>query len=132
MNDQVEGAAVAKSDGREVADISRRETTNAKIFGEHHDRRVDETEAKVAVSPVNCHGPCELIDSRRRVSERPAREIVHESVHGRPLVAKEVVNFRQHQPRNVSRACSVDRLSETVVIACPLHEVVEQRAGIAD
>lgn len=94
MNNEFECAAVPQPHGREVPDISRRETTDTEVFCKHHDRRVNQAEAKVAVSPVYFHGSRELIDRRRRIRERPAREIVHESVHCWPLAAKEVVDFR--------------------------------------
>ena len=132
MDDEVEGTAVTKPHGRKVADISRRESTDAKIFSEHDNRRVDKAEAKVVVSPVNFHSSRELIDRWRRIRERPAREVIHERIHRRPLAAQEIVKFCQHQSRNVPSACTIDRSSEPMVIRRALHKVVEQRAGIAD
>jgi hypothetical protein len=125
MDDQVKRSAVAKPDGREVADISRREATDAQIFSEHDHGRVDEAEAKVAVSPVNCDGARELIDGRRRIRERPAREIVDENGHRRPLFTKEVVDFGQHQSRHISSSSSVDGLAKALVIGGALYELVE-------
>ena len=81
MNDELEWGTIPQPHSREVPDIARRETTNAEVFGEHHNRRVDQTEAKVAVFLVNLHGSRELIDRRRRVRKRSTREVVHEGIH---------------------------------------------------
>jgi hypothetical protein len=132
VNDKLKCASVAQPHSREVPHVACREPTDTEIFSEHDDRRIDQAETKVCVSRVNLHRSRELIDRRRCVRERPAREIVHESVHCRPLVAKEVVDFGQHQAGNVSSSRSVDGLPEALVIARALHEVVEQGAGIAD
>jgi hypothetical protein len=132
VNDKLEGASIPKPHSGEVPDVARREAADAEIFSEHHDRRVDQAEAEVAVSHVNVHSSRELIDSRRSVRERAAGEIVHERVHRRSLVAEKVVDFRQHQPRNISSSRSVDDLPEAAVIGRALHEVVEQCTGVAD
>ena len=132
MNDQLEGAPVAQPDGREVADISCREATDAEIFSERHKGGIDEAQAEMAVAPVNLHGPRELIERRRGVGKCPTREVVHERVHRRPLVAKEVIDFRQDQTRNVSRPRPVDSESKTLMVRRAFDDVVEQRAGIAD
>src|SRR5688572_16768465 len=90
MNDELERASVAQPDGRKVPDVSSRKPTNAEMFSEHHDRCVNEAQAKVAVSAVNIHRTCELIDRRWRVRECSTREIIHERLHRRPLVTKKV------------------------------------------
>jgi hypothetical protein len=132
VNDKLESASVPQPHRREMADVTRCEATDAEIFGEHHDGRVVQTEAKVGVSPVNLHRSREPVDRRRRIRERRTREVVHESIHRLPLVTKEVVDFRQHQSGNVSSSRSVDGLPEALVIGRAFHEVVEQGAGIAN
>ena len=62
MHDGLERASVEQPHGGEVANVSRRKATNAEIFREHDDRRVDEAQAKIVVSPVNIHRSGELID----------------------------------------------------------------------
>jgi hypothetical protein len=132
VNDKLESASVPQPHRREMADVTRCDATDAEILSEDYDRRVDQTEAKVGVLAINRHGPRKLVDRRRRIRERPAREVVHESIHRLPLVTKEVVDFRQHESGNVSSSRSVDGLPEALVIRRVFHEVVEQGAGIAD
>ena len=132
VNDELERASVAQPNGREVPNVSRRQATNAEIFSEHHDRRVDEAQAKVVVSPVNVHRAGELIERRCCVRERTTRKIIHERLHRRPLVTKEIIDLRQHQPWNVPRPRSIDGAPEVLMIWHVFDEVVEERAGIAD
>ncbi len=119
-------------DCRKMPDISSCEATDAEMFSERHHGCIDEAQAEIAVAPVNLHRPRELIERRRRVGKCPTREVVHERVHRRPLVSKEVVDFRQHQTRNVASPRSVDGMSKALMVRRAFDDVVEQRAGIAD
>ena len=62
VHDELERASVEQPHGGEVSNVSRRKATNAEIFREHDDRRVDEAQAEIAVPPVDIHRSSELID----------------------------------------------------------------------
>ncbi len=125
MHDQFERPAVAQPDRREVSDVSCGEATDAEILRERYDRCVDETQAEIGISPINLHGPRKLIEPRRGVRECPRRQVLHEHVHGRSLIAQEVIDFRQHQTRNIPGPGSVDGLPKSLMIACGLDDVLE-------
>ena len=132
MNDKLECASVSQSHGGEVPNVARGETTDAEVFSQHDDGRINEAEPKIAISPVGDHRARELIDRRRGVGKRPTRKVVDERVHGWTLVAKEVIDFRHDQPWDVPRARSIDDVSETQVVRRIFDEVVEQRTRVAD
>jgi hypothetical protein len=62
MHDELERASVEQPYGGEVPNVSGRKTANAEIFREHDDRRIDEAQAKIVISPVDIHRSSELID----------------------------------------------------------------------
>jgi hypothetical protein len=97
VDDQLECRTVAQPDRREMPDISCRETTDAKIVGERHDARIDEAEMEIGIAPVNLHGPRELIECWWSIGKRATRQIVNQRLHGWPFIAKEIVDFRQHE-----------------------------------
>ena len=98
MNDQLEGAAVAQSNGREVTHVARRQPANTERFGERHNRAIDEAKTKIPEASVHIHRARQLTDGWRRVGERASGEILHEPLHRLALVAKEVVDLGEHQP----------------------------------
>lgn len=132
MNHQFERPAVAEPNRREVTHIARRETPDAKRLGERHYRGVDEAKAEFREATVNSHRPGQLTDCWRRVSEGAAREILHERLHRRPLVTKEVVDLGEYQSRNVASPGLVNGVAEEPVVWCALDEVIDQRTRIAD
>lgn len=132
MNDKLECASVAQSHGSEVPNVARSETTNAEVFSQHDDGRINEAEPKIAVSLVDDHRARELIDRGSGVGKRPTRKVVNEHVHCWTFVAKEVIDFRDDQPWDVPRARPIDDASETQVVCRIFDEVVEQRTRVAD
>ena len=62
MHDELERASVEQPHDGEVPNVSRRKAANAEIFREHDDRRIDEAQAKIVISPVDIHRSGELID----------------------------------------------------------------------
>jgi hypothetical protein len=55
VNDELEGASVCQSHGREVPNVSRCEPADAEIFSQHDDSRVDETQAEIFVLTIDVH-----------------------------------------------------------------------------
>jgi len=115
-----------------MPNVPRREAADAEIFGEHYHRRIYQAEMEISVAPIDFHGPLETVERRWSISECPSCEVVHEDIHGRALVAQEVIELRQHQARNLARARQVDRVAKAPVVRRTFHKVVEQRAGVAD
>lgn len=132
MNHQFKRASVTQSNGREVTQIARGQTTNAERLGERHDRTIDEAKAETPEASVHIHRTRELTDGWRRVRERAASEILHEHPHRPTLVTKTVVDLREHKTGNVPGACLVDGVAKQKVVWCALDEIVDKRPGIAD
>ena len=132
MDHQPERAAVAQPDGAKMADVPRGDPPDAEIFCERDDRTVHEAESKIREAAVDLHRASELIERRRRVCERPTREIVHERLHATPLVAKEVIDLGQNQGRDVPGARSVDLFPKAPMIRRALDEVVDEGTSVAD
>ena len=55
MNHQLKRAAVAESNGCEVAHVARGQTTDAERLGERHDRTIHEAKAEIRVAPIHIH-----------------------------------------------------------------------------
>ena len=53
-------------------------------------------------------------------------------VHRVALVAQEVIDLGEHEPRHVSSACLIYRLAEAAVVRRALDKVVDECTGIAD
>src|SRR5258705_288620 len=100
-DDDLEGTAVAQSNGGKVSHIARQHAADAEILGEHDNRRVHEAQTEIPVPVVHDHGAPKLIESRWRIGERTVEQIAHEYVHFLAVVAKEVVELRQHEAGNV-------------------------------
>jgi len=131
VDEQIERAPVAQPDRRKVPDVSRREAPDAEIFGERYDGCVHEAKAEIGIASVNGHGARKLIDGRC-VREGAACDVIHEHAHRRPLVPKEVVQFRQNQAWNVARTRTGDGVAKTPMIWSGFNQIVEKRPGIAD
>jgi len=132
MNHQVERAAVTQSNGGEVTDVTRGQSTDAERLGKRYDRTIDEPQAQIREASVHFHRTRELADGWRRVSEGAARDIPHEHLHRPALVAKEVIDLCEHETRNVTCACLVNGSAKEPVVWRALNEVVDKRTGIAD
>ena len=77
MDDQLERAAIAQADRREVTHAARGQTTDAKSLGESDDRSIHKPKAKVWVTPIDSHGSGEFIEGGRRVRECATCKISH-------------------------------------------------------
>ena len=64
MHDEPERASIEQAHGGEVPNVARRNAANAEIFREDDDRRIDEAQATIVISPVDIHRSGELIDGR--------------------------------------------------------------------
>lgn len=94
VNDQLERASIAQSHRGEMTNISRCDSMDAESLGERNDGCIDKAKAQVGVSPVDLHGPSELIERRWSIGKGPSGHIAHEHVHCGSFIAKEVVDFR--------------------------------------
>lgn len=111
MKHQVKCPAVAKSNSGEVARVVRGQATDAERPAERHNRRIDEPRAKIREAPVDFDRTRELTDGWRRVGKGASGEILHEDLHRLAPVAQ-VVDFGEHETRDVARACLVDSVSK--------------------
>lgn len=132
MNDQLERAAIAESNGCEVTHVACCQTTNAQRLGEGYDRTIDETDAKVCEASIHIHRTRKITDRRWRVGERASSQILHEHPHPPALVAKEVVDLGEHETWDVPAACLIDGLAKQLVVRGALDEIVDECPGIAN
>jgi hypothetical protein len=93
VDNQLERAAVAEANGREVTHVARGDTTEVEILGERHDRSIHEAKTEIRVALVDLHGARELLEGRWRIRECAASKIPHECLHPAPLVSKEVIEL---------------------------------------
>lgn len=131
MHDQLEPAAASEPNGCEVAHVTCREPMDAERLGQRHNRCVDEAEAEIREASVHGHRTRQLAERRGRVGEGTSGEILHERLHRRALVAKEVVDLGEDETRNVTGARPVDGVAKELVVWRALDEVVDERAGVA-
>lgn len=55
MNHQLESAAVAETNGREVPHVARCEPPNAEQLRKRHDRAIDQAESEIGKAPIHLH-----------------------------------------------------------------------------
>jgi hypothetical protein len=108
-----------------MPDITCSNSAEAKVFCEYNDRRVDKTEAKVEVFPVDLHRSRQLIKPRSCVRECASCQITHKRLHRRPLATQKVIDFRQHQTWNIARSSPIDGVAKEAVIGCIPDKIVD-------
>jgi hypothetical protein len=117
------GRTVTESNNGEVTHVPWRQSTDAQRLGQRHHRCVDEAQPEVDKAPVDFHGAGEMPECRRCICEGATREILHEQLHPLALVAKEVVNFGQHETGDVAGPCLVNGLAKQPVVRCALDQI---------
>jgi len=61
MDDQIERATIAKSNGCEMTHIACRQTTDAENLSKRNNRTVHKAQTEIGVAPIDLHRACELV-----------------------------------------------------------------------